>query len=78
MIHPYLRKEVSLPANKNLSAHEAAKKPNIIPAYDSEDERIISDDYNDDTDFENKNFVEGDEKITMEVKMQMMMNQESN
>ena len=59
MIHPYSRKEVSLPANNNLSVHEAAKEPNIIPAYDSEDERILSDDYNDDTDFENKNFVEG-------------------
>ena len=59
MIHPYSRKEVSLPVNKISSVHEAAKKLNVIPSYDSEDERIISDDSDDETDFENKNFVEG-------------------
>ena len=59
MIHPYLRKEGSLPANKNLSGPEAAEKLNVIPEYESEDERIISDDSDDETDFENNNFVEG-------------------
>ena len=59
MIYPYSRKELSLPANNNLSVHEAAKKLDVIPSYDSEDERIIGDDSDDETDFENKNFVEG-------------------
>ena len=57
MIHPYSRKEVSLPVNKISSVHEAAKKLNIIPAYDSEDESIVSDEYEDDANFENKDFV---------------------
>ena len=57
-------KEVSSPSKKStkngvLSIHEAAKKLNIIPAYDSEDESIIDDEYEDDADFENKDFVQG-------------------
>ena len=59
MIHPYSRKEVSLPVNKISSVHEAAKKLNIIPAYDSEDESIVSDEHEDDSDFENKDYVQG-------------------
>ena len=39
--------------DKVLTIHEAAKKLNIIPAYDSEGESIVYDEHEDDSDFEN-------------------------
>ena len=60
--HPLVKKQKldkTDPVNKISSVHEAAKKLNIIPAYDSEDESIVSDEYEDDSDFENKDFVQG-------------------
>ena len=45
-------------ANEVLPIHEAAKKLNIYPATDSEDESMVGDEH-EDSDFENKDIVEG-------------------